>query len=219
MARLHSHRQRPVHLGPLPAERLPRLDGAPELPARQPDDGTTTTTTTDRAVAAVAAVVPEYLALCAGHLTGAVAAVPAPVPDDLQARADNLKATACFLDATLAGICALAPGDLTDGDGPCGSHTHALVFLVEFSRDAHADEPGAAWTAGSHTARTDLRCAEVAVVLAGYLRALGWPAQGHLCRATARSTCASWPSAPGSPSRWTACWPCPSPVAASGWAW
>ncbi|GCL62472.1 reductive dehalogenase domain-containing protein [Pseudaquabacterium pictum] len=172
MARLHSHRQRPVHLGPLPAERLPRQAGAPELPARQPGDDTTA------GALAVAAVVPEYLALCAGHLAGAVAATQAPVPDDLQARADNLKATACFLDATLAGVCTLQPAEVADG--PCAGHTHALVFLVEFSREAHADEPGAAWTAGSNAARTDLRCAEVAVVLAGYLRSLGWAAQGHV---------------------------------------
>ena len=172
MARLHSHRDRPVHLGPLPAERLPRQAGAPEWPARQPGDSTAATTQ------AVAAVVPDYLALCAGHLAGAVAAAQAPVPDDLQARADNLKATAIFLDATLAGVCALRSGDLADG--ACAGHTHALVFLVEFSREAHADEPGAAWTAGSNAARTDLRCAEVAAVVAGYIRTLGWAAQGHV---------------------------------------
>ena len=172
MARLHSHRQRPVHLGPLPAERLPRQAGAPELPAHQPVDTTTAT------AQAVAAVVPEYMALCANHLAGACAAAPAPLPDGLQARASHLKAAACFLDATLAGICALQPEDLADG--ACSGHTHALVFLIEFSREAHAGEPGAAWTAGSNAARTDLRCAELAVVLAGYIRALGWPAQGHV---------------------------------------
>jgi hypothetical protein len=161
-----------AHLGPLPAERLPRQAGAPEWPARQPGDSTAATTQ------AVAAVVPDYLALCAGHLAGAVAAAQAPVPDDLQARADNLKATAIFLDATLAGVCALRSGDLADG--ACAGHTHALVFLVEFSREAHADEPGAAWTAGSNAARTDLRCAEVAAVVAGYIRTLGWAAQGHV---------------------------------------
>ena len=182
MARLHSHRQRPVHLGPLPAERLPRQADAAALPARQPGDSTAAT------AQAVAAVLPDYMALFASHLAGAVAAAPAPVPDDLQARADNLKATACFLDATLAGACTLQPGDVADG--PCADHTHALVFLVEFSREAHADEPGAAWTAGSNAGRTDLRCAELAVVLAGYIRTLGWPAQGHVHGHTHVDLCA-----------------------------
>jgi hypothetical protein len=34
-----------------------------------------------------------------------VAAARAPVPDDPPARARNLKASAYFLDATLAGVC------------------------------------------------------------------------------------------------------------------
>jgi len=41
-------------------------------------------------------------------------------------------------------------------------------------------EPGADWLRGTNAARTDLRCAELAVVLAGYIRALGWPARGHV---------------------------------------
>ena len=182
MARLYSHRQRPVHLGPLPTERLPRAASAPELPARQPDDRQAGDTT------AVAAVVPEYLALCNRHLAGSTAPAPAPVPGDLQARADNLKATAYFLDATLAGICALAPGDVAPSDTT--GHTHALVVLVEFSRAPAAGEPGADWINGSNSLRTDLRCAELASVLAGYIRALGWPATGHVAGHTQVDLCA-----------------------------
>ena len=32
---------------------------------------------------------------------------------------------------------------------------------------------------GTNAARADMRCAEIAVVLAGYVRVLGWPARGH----------------------------------------
>jgi acyl-coenzyme A synthetase/AMP-(fatty) acid ligase len=46
-------------------------------------------------------------------------------------------------------------------------------------------EPGDAWVRGSNVERTDLRCAEVAAVLAGYLRTLGWEARGHLAGDTA----------------------------------
>ena len=38
MPRLYSHRDRPVHLGPLPAERLARDPAARPLPATQPAD-------------------------------------------------------------------------------------------------------------------------------------------------------------------------------------
>lgn len=59
-------------------------------------------------------------------------------------------------------------------------HTHALIFLIEFSREPKSDEPGASWIHGSNKARTDARASEVAVVLAGYVRALGYSARGHV---------------------------------------
>lgn len=58
------------------------------------------------------------------------------------------------------------------------AHTHAFVFLIEFGREPAAGEPGADWIRGSNAARTDLRCAELAVVIAGCVRALGWAARG-----------------------------------------
>lgn len=89
----------------------------------------------------------------------------APVPDDPALRSKNLKATAYFLDATLAGVCRLGAGDWQVGEPP--AHTHAFVFLIEFGREPAAGEPGGDWIRGSNVARTDLRCAELAVVIAG----------------------------------------------------
>ncbi len=172
MPRLFSNRDRPFDLGVLPTERLPRDPAAVPRPARQP---------ADRDAAgpdAVAWSVPEYRELFARYLDGPVAPARAPVPDDLGARARNLKASAYFLDATLAGVCAIEPGDWTVSEH--APHTHAMVFLVEFGREPGPDAPGGDWIRGANVARTDLRCAEVAVVLAGYLRALGWHARGHV---------------------------------------
>lgn len=174
MPRLHSNRDRPFHLGVLPTERLERDPAAAPGPAAQPGE---------RQVAgpdAFAAALPEYLGLIAGLMDGPVAPGQAPIPDDGETRARNLKSSAYFLDATLAGVCALGP---TDG-APAG-HTHALVFLVEFGPEPAPGEPGADWIRGTSAARTDLRCAEVAAVLAGYVRALGWPASGHVDGRTA----------------------------------
>ena len=172
MARLFSNRDRPFDLGVLPTERLPREAGAASAPARQPGDANTA------GPDSMAGAVPEYRELFARFLDGAVAPDRAPVPADLAARSKNLKASAYFLDATLAGVCRLEAGDWTGAEPP--SHTHAFVLLIEFGREPKTGEPGAEWIRGTNVARTDLRCAEVAVVIAGYIRALGWSARGHV---------------------------------------
>jgi ferredoxin len=116
------------------------------------------------------------------HLDGEVAPARAPVPEDPLARARNLKASAYFLDATLAGVCRIEDSDWLAAQHP--DHAHAFVFLVEFGREPKPGEPGADWIRGTNAARTDVRCAEVAVVLAGYVRTLGWPARGHVAGAS-----------------------------------
>lgn len=168
MTRLHSHRDRPFDLGPLPTERLARAADAAPVVAVQPADVHPAGPFT------IAASMPEYRALLGPLLDGSPAAARAPLPDDPAACARNLKASAYFLDATLAGVCTLAPGE-----GPAG-HTHALVFALEFGREPHPGDPGEGWIRGANAARTDLRCAEVALVIAGYVRALGWRARGHV---------------------------------------
>lgn len=125
---------------------------------------------------------PEYRALFNKHLDGVIAPERAPVPDDLVTRARNLKASAYFLEVTLAGICELESQDWLQAEHP--SHTHAFVLLMEFSREPKPGEPGAEWIRGTNAERTDLRCAEVAVVMAGYIRALGWAASGHVAGQT-----------------------------------
>ena len=58
-------------------------------------------------------------------------------------------------------------------------HTHALVFLYENPRDPDANEPGAAWIQNAQAHRAGLLAAETAIVLANYLRVLGYEARGH----------------------------------------
>ncbi len=172
MARLYSNRERPYDLGVLPTELLARDAGTPIVDSRMPADGAA-----PRADS-IAPALEEYRALCVKYLDGELAAAPAPVPDDPLSRARNLKASAYFLDATLAGVCRIDASDWIAAEHP--AHTHAFVFLVEFGREPKAGEPGANWIRGTNALRTDVRCAELAVVLAGYLRVLGWPARGHI---------------------------------------
>ncbi|MFM9884697.1 MAG: Fe-S protein [Burkholderiales bacterium] len=176
MARLFSNRERPYDMGVLPVELLARDAGAPIVDSSMPSD------VHAPGPGSILDSLLEYGSLCKKYFDGAVAAAHAPVPGDLLARVRNLKASAYFLDATLAGVCLIEASDWIAADHP--AHTHAFVFLVEFGREPKPGEPGADWILGTNAARTDVRCAEVAVVLAGYLRALGWPARGHVAGET-----------------------------------
>jgi ferredoxin len=172
VARLFSNRDRPFDLGVLPTELLPRAAVEPIAGAHQP------VSEVQAGSDAMLGALPEYRALFDSHLDGPVAPVRAPVPDDLVTRARNLKASVYFLDATLAGICEIQPQDWLQVAH--ATHSHAFVFLVEFSREPQPGEPGAEWIQGTQAERADLRCAEVAAVIAGYIRALGWSARGHV---------------------------------------
>jgi ferredoxin len=172
MARLFSNRDRPFDLGVLPTELLARDAAAPIKEAQLPQD------VHPAGPDSILEAIPEYRDLCLKFFDGEAAAKRAPIPDDPLTRARNLKASAYFLDATLAGVCEIEDSDWIAAERP--RHTHAFVFLVEFGREPKPGEPGAEWIRGTNAARTDVRCAEVTVVLAGYLRTLGWSARGHV---------------------------------------
>ncbi|WP_220800819.1 reductive dehalogenase [Roseobacter sp. OBYS 0001] len=63
-------------------------------------------------------------------------------------------------------------------------HEHALVFLYDMPRDPRADETGAAWIQHAQAHRACLRASETAVVLAEYIRLLGWDAKAHTATST-----------------------------------
>jgi reductive dehalogenase len=189
--RLFSYRKRPVHLGRFPLERLPRADVAPRTSASLPGDAAPPPETS------VAHVMPEYFDLFtatfeapseAAQAAAANANRPpgyapqapalAPIPDDPRVRAENLKASAYFLDTTMAGICRVEESDwITSNDA---GHTHALVVLMEFGREPRPGEAGEEWTRGSQALRGDVRAAEVTSTLAGYLRQMGFAARAHV---------------------------------------
>ena len=171
MTRLFSNRSRHFDMGDLPTELLARDAHAPEVQAASPKDQY------PAGPHSLNEALATYQKLFEQYLDGETAIARAPLPDDLSIRSKNLKASAYFLDATLAGVCAIEHSDFaTDAR----KHTHALIFLIEFSREPQSDQPGATWIHGSNKARTDARASEVAVVLAGYVRALGYSARGHV---------------------------------------
>jgi reductive dehalogenase len=58
-------------------------------------------------------------------------------------------------------------------------HSHALVIAQEFVRDPEEGEAGADWIMDAQDARACLRSSETAIVLAQYLRLLGFDARAH----------------------------------------
>ena len=62
---------------------------------------------------------------------------------------------------------------------PITTHSHAIVFLYEHHRDPKPDEPGATWIKDAQDQRACLLGAETAVVIANYIRLLGFDAKAH----------------------------------------
>ena len=84
---------------------------------------------------------------------------------------------------TLAAGIDVIMADLRDSvrapDVSIAPHTHALVFLYENPRDPEEGEDGVAWIADAQNHRAGLLASETAVVLAEYIRLLGYDARAH----------------------------------------
>ncbi len=146
--------------------------------------------------------VPEDLAERANHLKAfcyfndasitATCALPAvaklvePIKNTrVKALAEALKVSQT---KTLAAGIDTIVADLRDHmekpDAPLPNHSHALVIAIEYGRDPEPNEPGFDWMEGTQALRACLRAAEVASVLASYIRVLGRSARAHSMAAT-----------------------------------
>ncbi|MDE4176752.1 reductive dehalogenase domain-containing protein [Phaeobacter sp. PT47_59] len=217
--RFFSTRNRPVHLGPFPVERLKRLAGdeMPDLsavPSFQPLNFRR-----PHLPSSIVNAMGEYQAMMDAIRDGLVNKARAECPEDPQDRAEHLKAFGYFSDAAMVGIGpvpnaarleqpyrnpdidrlaqdlktrqtkTLASGidmimaDLRDAmEAPAsgiGGHSRAIVFLYEMPRDPHPGEEGCDWIEDAEHHRACLRASETAVVLANYIRLLGWDAKAH----------------------------------------
>ncbi|UCE31634.1 MAG: NAD-binding oxidoreductase, partial [Burkholderiales bacterium] len=105
--RLFSYRDRPVHLGPYPLERLPRADRKPDL-ARVPPMQPLRFEDRARPESLVNAMA-RYIGMFDVVRDGTVARHPAEIPDDALERSNHLKAAGYYFDASMVGICALPP--------------------------------------------------------------------------------------------------------------
>ncbi len=168
--RLISNRDRSVHLGSLPLERIARLERAPEIAPLRDEFPAPSTTPLGR-------IVNEYVALFEEFRSGEAAAERAPYPDDPARLAAEIKANCYFLNATLAACCEV-PDSAWTGERPAG-HRYALAVVIEFGRLPEPGNLARGWIEGSEFDCALLRAAEIAAISASFLRRLGFAATMH----------------------------------------
>ena len=111
--KLFSSKNRPVHLGPYPMERLKRAAGlrdltslpiAPPISFHRPD-----------APQSIVNAMGEYQAMMDAIRDGLINLGKSDCPDDPAERANHLKAFGYFSDATMMGICRMPREALRSG--------------------------------------------------------------------------------------------------------
>ncbi len=168
-------KNRPYHLGPFPLETLARDASVAQLEAARPPVAASAESAPEGPLARAAA---HYREMFAKFADGAPAPSQAPVPDDLVRRSADIKGAAYFLDAAQVGICRMPEnGWLAGGDHP--THGFAAVILVERPRLPEPDNLAREWIAPARAEIADMRAAEIAVCVAGHIRAMGFAARAH----------------------------------------
>jgi len=106
---LFSYRNRPVHMGPYPTETLAResRSGKPDYSGLQPLQQLALAPADDPA--SIRHAMDDYFSLLDTLRDGPVNQQLADIPECPDQRANNLKASGYFLDATMVGICQLSP--------------------------------------------------------------------------------------------------------------
>jgi len=161
-------RNRPFHWGPLALEALPRDDA---MIARELSRPIAQRTGPQAEASPLAASLAAYQAHLEKFAAGDPAPARAPVPGDLARRAADIKGAAYFMDATVAGICRLPD--------PLAGHDHAVVIAVEEPRLPEQDNLARDWIVPSANAIARLRAAEIAISIAGHIRAMGFSARAR----------------------------------------
>lgn len=153
MGKLMSYRNRPMHFGAYPLERLARTDRAEglqdlgpmqSLGFRRPDDPTS-----------IVNAMQEYQAMLDATREGLVKREIAEIPDDPQVRANHLKSFGYYCDASQVGIC-----EIPD-----------LAFLDEPLHNPDVDR----LAQKIHTMQTKTFAAGIDVIMAGLRESLRRP--------------------------------------------
>ena len=168
-------RNRPFHLGQFPLESLPRDDSVLSAEGDRPRRAAP-----DRASppGQLVNAAEHYREIYSGFIDIDPAAAKAPVPDDLERRTIDVKGAAYFMDTSQVGICRIPDNAWLEGEAP-GTHSFAIVLLVEDGRLPDEGNFARAWAAPAVRAVSDMRAAEIAALVAGHIRTMGWEARPH----------------------------------------
>ena len=167
---------RPFHWGPYPLEELPHDPAIGEAEAsRAPLTQAPSGPTPGKPFGETA---ERYLGYFGAFRDGEIAKAKAPVPDDIEERTKAVKGTAYFLDASHVGTCAI-PENAWIAGAPKPAHSHAAVLLVEYGRLPDAGVLARDWVSETQDSVFLTRAVEIAVCLAGELRAMGIAAKAH----------------------------------------
>jgi epoxyqueuosine reductase QueG len=173
-------KRRPYHLGPFPLEVLPRDSTVVEREAGRAPVAAPVSTPPQ---GPLGLAVRRYREVFASLASGESARQRAPLPDDLERRAADVKGCAYFMNASQVGI-AMLPEHAWCLGAERDAHDHAIVILVELPRVPERDNLAHAWALPAVREAAELRAAEIAVCLARHVRAMGFAAradvEGHV---------------------------------------
>ena len=203
-----SRRKRPQHLGTYPMEKIKRVDTPTTLiieeeikrvPRRadgfvRADHGdfgkkqkearerTGSSTRMGAKVPLNGAFGENIMPLMKQH-DGDIAKEKAPVPNDPEILANNIKSLGYFLDADVIGICEAKPyawySHDKEGNEIKVAHKYAIVMLIDQGYYTNDASTGDDWISGSQSYRAYLRGAEIGNIMAAYIRNLGYGARCH----------------------------------------
>ena len=168
-------RNRPFHLGPFPLEALARDDAVTATESARPRRAAPVRATPD---GLLVDAVDRYSEIYAQFIEGEGVAIRAPLPDDLERRTVDVKGAAYFMDASQVGICRIPGNAWLEGSEP-EPHGHAVVILVEDGRVPEPDNLAHSWVAPAVRAASDMRAAEIAALVAGHIRQMGYACRTH----------------------------------------
>ena len=112
MGKFRSYRNRPMHLGSYPLERLKRVESCGDLNALAPMKGLSFRRPDDPI--SIVNAMQEYQAMLDATREGLVKREIAEIPTDLQERANHLKSFGYYCDASQVGICEIPSSAFLD---------------------------------------------------------------------------------------------------------
>lgn len=105
--KLFSYRDRPVHMGPYPLERLARRDAVPDL-EQLPPQAALSFSDPSRPQS-LAHAMARFMAMFDVVRDGLCSGAESEIPADPKTRTEHLKAASHYFDAEMVGVCALQP--------------------------------------------------------------------------------------------------------------